>query len=125
MNRILQALSGVVLALAVCPAVAGSESGLNVFEPDPVAEQCVRRGGNETACACVSREVRTRFDSREQTVIIVTSDPDLSDRERTQILEATELSSSAISGLIQRMTRAEVVIRQSCGAGLLSGDQIN
>lgn len=83
-------------------------------------QSCRDRGGEEGACVCVAREVRSRFDEREQDVLLQSMGADGQSRqERADALQRSGMDAAALSALVRRMVNAETVIQQTCGAGFM------
>lgn len=85
---------------------------------DPVLEACVEAGGGNTACACVSRELHSRFNAAQITIIAAAM-PDLERvGEPQSLVDELGFSLDQILNLRQRAMRADPVIRSACGRGI-------
>jgi len=104
---------GLVLLLSACLAEATTNT--ETQQSDPVYQSCQEFGENPEVCACVSRESHTRFSHQELTLMAHLGEDNLADR-----LETSDLSSTEQTALIHRVRNADIVIRQTCGAGLVS-----
>lgn len=85
---------------------------------DPVIAACREAGGSHDSCACVSRELRSRFNPAQITVIVEAM-PEI-DRvgEPQALVDELGFTLDQILNLRQRAIRADTVIRSACGHGL-------
>lgn len=89
---------------------------------DPVIEACTGSGGTPAECACVSRELRSRFNPSQITVITAAM-PDVERVGEPQALvDELGFTLDQILNLRQRVMRADPVIRSACGHGLSRED---
>lgn len=103
------------LALAI-----GQQVQAQTPDEQQLYQSCRDRGGDETACVCVAREVRSRFDEREQAILLQSMGADGQSREqRAQAMQRSGMTPAELSALVRRMVNAETVIQQTCGAGLM------
>ena len=108
---------GSILFLSAC--LAEAEIRDIDQNADPINQSCQEFGGSEEVCSCVSRESHTRFSDPELELISHLGDSSLSDR-----LASSELTPTEQTSLIQRVRNANIVIRQTCGSGLVSENSI-
>jgi hypothetical protein len=107
-----QALAApLAIALAMQPGASDRETG------DPVYTACRDAGGDATACGCVSREARSRFNA-DQLTIIAAAIPDVRKVGQPQeLVDTLGLSLDQILNLRQRAINADRVINAACGIG--------
>lgn len=109
----------VVIGLALATAV-GAAASTQTPDEQRLYQSCRDRGGEESACVCVAREVRSRFDEREQDVLLQSMGAEGQSREqRAEALQQSGMDSAELSALVRRMVNAETVIQQTCGAGFM------
>jgi len=109
---------GSILFLSSCLAEATTNTVTQ--QADPVYQSCQEFGESPEVCACVSRESHTRFSHQELTLMAHLGEDTLTER-----LETSDLSSTEQTALIHRVRNADIVIRQTCGAGLVSDHLIS